>query len=201
MGSFNLLPADFVRQKAGEALPFHQQALSRAKNFVRTTKRDVKGQIKMHQMRTNKQLVGDQFDTTLVGRAGQAIMRQIEREKGMPASERVKLGAQAQNFSSAAGKTAERLKNRMSQLKRREQGYGKANALTLGGAVLGTAIGLQGIKSYRKWRKKQRTQYRGYDVYPEHEYAAVAQQTHNQPYYNEAREELINLIVESFKQG
>jgi hypothetical protein len=188
MPSFGLLPAHRSIISAGGAVPLHQQVLSRASNFLRTAKRDLKGQYKMHKLRTNSKLVKRHASANLLANGVQAI-----KDSGVP------IGIQAQGLGNKAAQAAERTKAKLDRYKHLERQYAKSNAMLIGGTVLGTAIAAKGVHTYRKWRKKakEKTQYRGYDVYPEHNYAAVAQQPYNQPYYNE---EIIEHIRE-FKRS
>ena len=93
-------------------------------------------------------------------------------------------------------------------------------APTVGGIMLGATVAAKGYRYAKKLRNiaKQRTQYRGYDVYPEYGHAAVGIQPYNQPYYNDPnragapramqarvgvyeREATIDKIVEAVSQG
>lgn len=100
------------------------------------------------------------------------------------------------------------------------QRTGKKLAPVVGAGILGLATAAKGISVYRNYRKKikEPTRYRAYDVYPEHNYAAVGIQAYNRPYYNDPnrsgpprdqeaefgvyeREGIINNIVEALFEG
>lgn len=161
-----------------------QLRLSQAKNFLRTTKRDISGQLRAHRLRTDPERHAKQFRN--------AEAAQWLKDIGTKGA--VLTGAQ-----NKSQKVSDDLLAKFAQWKDNQKQFRKRNALVLGGAILGTAVGLKGIQTFRKWRKKakEKTQYRGYDVYPEHEYAAIGQQPYNQPYYNE---EIIEHIRE-FKRS
>lgn len=96
---------------------------------------------------------------------------------------------------------------------------GKALAPVIGGVMLGAAAASRAYRFAKKVRKLQQpTQYRTYDVYPEHNYATVGVQPYNQPYYNDPnrsgpprhqdarvgvyeREQIIDRIVEAVSRG
>lgn len=204
-----LHPSDIMALKAqgktAADMPLRQRLGSQLRNLARTTKRDIRGQVRAHRLRTNKKLLQNVHDLKNlpnainlarlgdVNKLADGTQKKLSQRKfGIPSNQ---VDALLKKGAAAHGQ----LNNRLTYLRNAEKAFGKRNALRLGGAILGTAVGLKGIHSYRKWRKKskEKTQYRDYEVYPEHNYAAVPQQTYNQPYYNEDREELINLIVES----
>ena len=64
--------------------------------------------------------------------------------------------------------------------------HGVALAPAVGAGIVLTAAGIRGVRTYVKYRKKQkeRTQFRNIAVYPEHGHAAVGIQPYNQSFYN-----------------
>lgn len=183
-------------------------SIARAKEFLTKAQRNVRGQVRAHRLRTNpdvakrraaaeiaknaaeQRLHQDNLSTLNIPGVGQRIGggRNWAQERGA-----VKREIAAHN------NTINTIDSARSRWRGNEKMFGKKNALLIGGGILATGIGLKGIQTYRKWRKKAKakTRYRGYDVYPEHNYAAVGQQTYNRPYYNE---DIIEHVREFKKQ-
>lgn len=216
----NIHPRDFARLKAsGKSvgdMSLVSRTLSQARNVGRMFGKDVRGIMRANRLRSGKArsyVPGQTRADVLAGLEATvaAITNQTHQKKKAHALATIQganpapvkgLNIADQRRLAAAQKGLQDIGTRKAQWKDNQYAMAKRGALIGGTAILGTAVGLQGIKTYKKWRKKakEQTQHRGYDVYPEHGHAAVGQQVYNQPYYNEAREELINLIVESFRQ-
>ena len=216
----NIHPRDFARLKASgksaQDMSMVSRSLSKARNVGRMFGRDVKGVLRANRLRSGKtrsHVPGQTRADVLAGLEATvaAITNQTHQKKKTHALATIQganpapvkgLNIGDQHRLAAAQKGLQDIDTRRAQWKDNQYAMAKRGALIGGTAILGTAMGLQGIKTYKKWRKKakEQTQYRGYDVHPEHGHTAVGQQVYNQPYYNEAREELIDLIVESFRQ-
>lgn len=123
----------------------------------------------------------------------------------------LKVGAQRDISATIAGQEKE-----FARMER----MGKKLAPVVGGAMLGVTAASKGYRYAKKIRQmsRQPTQYRKYDVYPEHGHAAVGIQPYNRPYYNDPnragaprhaeartgvyeREAIIDKIVEVVSQG
>lgn len=123
----------------------------------------------------------------------------------------LKVGAQRDIASAISGQQRE-----FARMER----MGKKLAPAVGGAIASAAIASKVYRFGKKVRRmsSQPTQYRRYDVYPEHGHAAVGIQPYNRPYYNDPnragaprhaeartgvyeREAIIDKIVEALSQG
>lgn len=200
----NIHPRDFARLKASgksvRDMSLVSRTLSQARNVGRMFGKDVRGVMRANRLRSGKTRshVPGQTRADML----QALQNQVAQIGTRRQAQGGTIGIKDTHDLRVAQNALSGIASRKAAWKDNQYAMAKRGALIGGTAILGTAVGLQGIKTYKKWRKKakEQTQHRGYDVYPEHGYAAVGQQVYNQPYYNEAREELINLIVESFRQ-
>jgi len=208
-GFVGLHPKDYVelrRQgKTAASMSAADRAVSRAKNFVRTSRRDAAGLLRAYRLRTGKDRPNSEISPTSINRLQKmkdhlrtvGVMHDVNKPSlGKPLSSATAIGDRS---TKVAGDIA----SSMGRWKSNQAAISKRSALAVGGAIVGTGVALQGIKTFRNWRKKakEKTQYRGYDVYPEHEYAAVGQQPYNQAYYNESINEEIIDHIRAFKHS
>lgn len=207
-GFEGLHPKDYVelrRQgKTAADISAADRALSRAKNFVRTSRRDAAGLLRAHRLRTGKDRPGEGIPRT---NRVQKMADHLRNAGVMHDVNSPTLGKKPLSSATAIGdrsaQIAGGIASSMNRWKGNQAAISKRAALAVGGTIVGTGIALQGIKTFRNWRKKakEKTQYRGYDVYPEHEYAAVGQQPYNQAYYNESINEEIIDHIRAFKHS
>lgn len=151
-----LHPKDFAHVASGGSLSHLQRLGSYGRNVVRTTKRDLRGIYKQQQVRKDTA-----FAAGTIEAGGQKY--------------------RTPQFQGLMKKDAARHR----QARAMQYRYGGDLSSKIGAGVLAAGVAARGFKAYKNWRRKAsaRPRFRGYDIYPEHSYAAVGVQPYNQPYY------------------
>lgn len=122
---------------------------------------------------------------------GAAARRALHNRKDYKSAKRVKYGRDSKfvypglkvNAQRDITSTIDRQNKEFARMER----MGKKLAPVVGGVMLGAAVAGKTYRFAKKVRSmsQQPTQFRSYDVYPEHGYAAVGIQPYNRPYYND----------------
>jgi len=207
--NWSITPKDFANLKAvgktAADMTATQRALSRGKNFLRTSVRDVRGMRRASRLQVGK--VNDFAKRKVAAEIGYLGARDQLRADSQSTLGWPGVGTRlgnGKNWAQARSVVTKEMRGHdltlqnMKKAEGRWQGnqkrFGLRTAALVGAGVLGTGVAIKGVQTYKKWRRqaKENTKFRGYDVHPEHQYAAVGEQPYNQAYYNE---ELIERII------